>query len=114
MPYEYTPPKYAQVIDELRRRIESGEYPPGSLLRGRQAAPPWMRAELVRLQAAFPEFSFGICPGWRGPVFEAWRETGTGDLYAVITADAQELWHELELSKARQREAADAAGQEPR
>src|ERR1700728_5262181 len=32
MPYEYTPPKYAQVIDELRRRIESGQYPPGSLL----------------------------------------------------------------------------------
>jgi GntR family transcriptional regulator len=32
MAYEYTPPKYAQVIDELRRRIESGEYPPGSLL----------------------------------------------------------------------------------
>src|ERR1700738_1645180 len=32
MPYEYTPPKYAQVIDELRRRIDSGEYPPGSLL----------------------------------------------------------------------------------
>ena len=29
MPYEYTPPKYAQVIDELRRRIESGEYPAG-------------------------------------------------------------------------------------
>src|SRR5690242_1877043 len=32
MPYEYTPPKYAQVIDEIQRRIESGEYPPGSLL----------------------------------------------------------------------------------
>jgi GntR family transcriptional regulator len=32
MPYEYTPPKYAQVIEELRRRMESGEYPPGSLL----------------------------------------------------------------------------------
>ena len=32
MAYEYTPPKYAQVIEELRRRIESGEYPPGSLL----------------------------------------------------------------------------------
>jgi GntR family transcriptional regulator len=32
MPYEYTPPKYAQVIEELRRRIESGEYAPGSLL----------------------------------------------------------------------------------
>jgi len=32
MPYEYTPPKYAQIIAELQRRIESGEYPPGSLL----------------------------------------------------------------------------------
>ena len=32
MPYDYTPPKYAQVIEELRRRIESGEYPPDSLL----------------------------------------------------------------------------------
>ena len=85
-----------------------------SLLRGRQAAPPWMRAELVRLQAAFPAFSFGICPGWRGPVFEAWRETGAGDLYAVITADARELWRELEASHAEQTEAADAAGQELR
>jgi hypothetical protein len=84
-----------------------------ALLRGRQAAPPWMRAELVRLQAAFPEFSFGICPGWRGPVFEAWRETGTGDLYAVTTSDARELWRELEASQAEQRAAADAAGHEP-
>jgi DNA-binding GntR family transcriptional regulator len=32
MPYQYTPPKYAQVIAELQRRIESGEYPPGSLM----------------------------------------------------------------------------------
>lgn len=32
MTYEYTPPKYAQAIEELRRRIESGEYPPGSLM----------------------------------------------------------------------------------
>jgi len=32
MAYEYTPPKYAQVIEELQRRIDSGEYPPGSLL----------------------------------------------------------------------------------
>jgi hypothetical protein len=85
-----------------------------SLLRGRQAAPPWMRAELVRLQAAFPEFSFGISPGWRGPVFEAWRETGTDDLYAVITSDSRELWRELEAGQADQRAAADAAGQEPR
>jgi GntR family transcriptional regulator len=32
MAYKYTPPKYAQVIAELQRRIESGEYPPGELL----------------------------------------------------------------------------------
>src|ERR1700722_10108038 len=32
MPYEYTPPKYAQVVAEIQRRIESGQYPPGSLL----------------------------------------------------------------------------------
>jgi GntR family transcriptional regulator len=32
MPYEYTPPKYAQIIAEIQRRIESGEYPPGSML----------------------------------------------------------------------------------
>ena len=73
-----------------------------------------MRGELVRLQAAFPEFSFGICPGWRGPVFEAWRESGTGELYAVITADARELWRELAASQAEQRSVADAARQEPR
>jgi DNA-binding GntR family transcriptional regulator len=30
--FEYTPPKYAQIIAELQRRMESGEYPPGSLL----------------------------------------------------------------------------------
>lgn len=32
MGFEYTPPKYAQVIEELQRRITSGEYQPGSLL----------------------------------------------------------------------------------
>ncbi|MGO8961332.1 MAG: GntR family transcriptional regulator [Streptosporangiaceae bacterium] len=32
MAFEYKPPKYAQVITELQQRIESGEYPPGSLL----------------------------------------------------------------------------------
>src|SRR6266852_3506558 len=84
------------------------EYPYGwglalesrSLLRGRRAAPPWMRAELVRLRAAFPEFSFGICPGWRGPMFEAWRAMGSGGLYAVITQDAREVWRELEQNRA--------------
>ena len=84
-----------------------------SLLYGRQAAPPWMRAELDRLRAAFPKFSFGICPGWRGPMFEAWRETGTGDLYAVITSDARELWRELEASQAQGRTVAEVARKEP-
>lgn len=32
MAYEYTPPKYAQLIQELQRQIDSGDYPPGSLL----------------------------------------------------------------------------------
>ena len=59
-----------------------------------------MRAELVRLRAAFPEFSFGICPGWRGLTFEAWRDPGAGGLYAVITQDAGKLWRELEKSRA--------------
>ena len=56
-----------------------------------------MCAELARLRAAFPEFSFRICPGWRGPAFEAWRDPHPdGGLYAVITRDAAELWHELD------------------
>ncbi|MEV4249139.1 GntR family transcriptional regulator [Streptosporangium canum] len=32
MSFEYTPPKYAQLIAELERRIDSGEYPAGSPL----------------------------------------------------------------------------------
>jgi DNA-binding GntR family transcriptional regulator len=32
MAFDYAPPKYAQVVAEIKRRIESGEYPPGSLL----------------------------------------------------------------------------------
>ena len=32
MSFEYAPPKYAQVVAEIKRRIESGEYAPGSLL----------------------------------------------------------------------------------
>jgi hypothetical protein len=46
-------------------------------------------------------------------MFEAWRETGTGDLYAVITADARELWRELEASRAQRGTVADSAGKEP-
>ncbi len=66
------------------------------VLRARPGAPSWMRAELVRLRAAFPEFSFTICPGWRGLTFEAWRDPGRGGVYAVITRNAAELWRELE------------------
>jgi len=32
MAFDYAPPKYAQVVAEIRRRIEGGDYPPGSLL----------------------------------------------------------------------------------
>jgi DNA-binding GntR family transcriptional regulator len=32
MGFEYAPPKYAQVVEEIKRRIERGDYPPGSLL----------------------------------------------------------------------------------
>src|SRR6266702_801051 len=32
MGYDYAPPKYAQVVTEIKRRIERGDYPPGSLL----------------------------------------------------------------------------------
>jgi hypothetical protein len=64
---------------------------------------PWqMGAELERLRAAFPGFSFVICQGWRGPAFEAWRDPHPGDgLYAVITRDATELWRELEGCRPR-------------
>jgi DNA-binding GntR family transcriptional regulator len=32
MSFNYAPPKYAQVVNEIQRRIESGEYTPGELL----------------------------------------------------------------------------------
>ena len=32
MTFDYAPPKYAQVVAEIKSRIERGEYPPGSLL----------------------------------------------------------------------------------
>jgi DNA-binding GntR family transcriptional regulator len=32
MGFDYAPPKYAQVVAEIKRRIESGQYAPGSLL----------------------------------------------------------------------------------
>jgi hypothetical protein len=65
-------------------------------LGSRSAASSWMWADLARLRAAFPAFSFGICRGSRGLMFEAWRDTVTSGLYAVITPDAREIWRELE------------------
>jgi hypothetical protein len=67
-----------------------------SIWDGSPSVPPWMTTELVQLRAAFPEFSFTIRPGWRGLLFEAWRDSGAGGLYAVITGDAGELRRELE------------------
>ena len=32
MSFDYSPPKYAQVVAEIQRRIEHGEYAPGTLL----------------------------------------------------------------------------------
>jgi hypothetical protein len=66
-----------------------------SALEDRLAVPFPERAELDHLRAAFPDFSFGVSRGWRGPVFEAWRDGGASGLYAVITQDARELWREL-------------------
>jgi hypothetical protein len=85
-----------------------------SALHGRPGAPPWMRAELVRLRAAFPAFSFTICSGWRGLMFEAWRDSGAGGLYAVITQDAGDLWRELEESQTGPRPVPGACGKETR
>ena len=83
-------------------------------MRARPGALPWMRAELVQLRAAFPEFSFSICPGWRGLTFEAWRDPGAGGVYAVITRNAAELWRELEKSQDGLRPIADTCKKEAR
>src|ERR1700748_716086 len=32
MSFDYAPPKYAQVVAEIQRRISEGEYAPGTLL----------------------------------------------------------------------------------
>jgi hypothetical protein len=64
-----------------------------------EATPSWMRADLARLQAAFPAFSFAIRRGLRGFTFEAWRDPAAGGLYAVITDDLRELWRELERTR---------------
>lgn len=91
-------PDYALMLDVL------------SALDSRLDVPFPARADLEQLRAAFPDFSFGISRGWRGPVFEAWRDSAAGGLYAVITEDARELWRELEAS---QQPASDDIGSTP-
>ena len=61
--------------------------------------PLWMRAALAYLESAVPAFSFTVSRGWRGLRFEAWRDTTADGLYAVITDDPSELWHELEIAQ---------------
>ena len=85
-----------------------------SALDTQPGVPSWMRAELERLRAAFPSYSFGVCRGWRGLAFEAWRDASAGGLYAVITQDAGELWRELEASRDELRPTTDTRGKEAR
>ena len=68
------------------------------LVRAMSPAPQGMAAQLLQLQVAFPAFWFRIRAGWRGPVFEAWRDPADGALYAVLTADPREMWHELQTA----------------
>lgn len=64
----------------------------------KDATPMEMRADLARLESAFPTFSFMICTGWDGPRIEAWRDTTLGGLYAIITDDPDELLRELNMA----------------
>jgi DNA-binding GntR family transcriptional regulator len=74
MSYEYTPPKFARLIDELRRRIEAGEYPPGSLLPSEHqlsaefdmARPTVVRALRVMRQDGWIETQQGVGSKVRG------------------------------------------------
>jgi hypothetical protein len=81
-----------ESYQDAARRALAGWSP----LRARPDTPPGMAEELVHLQAVFPAFSFGIGRGWRGLTFEAWRNADAPGVYALITPDADELWHELE------------------
>lgn len=64
----------------------------------KNTTPTQMHSDLVRLESAFPAFSFAICRGRSGPRFEAWRDTAREGLYAVITDDPHELWRELKVA----------------
>ena len=82
-------PERAFAMDSLLPKCSSLNQHGGA----RQA---WMRTDLARLESAFPAFSFAICSGWHGPRFEAWRDTAPSGLYAIITDDPHEMWHELD------------------
>src|SRR5437899_1146510 len=102
MPYEYTPPKYAQVIDELRRRIESGEYPPGSLLPSEHqlsdefqiARPIVVRALRVLRQDGWIETQQGKGSFVRGRPALAGRETARPGEEALSRDEAREASRE--------------------
>jgi hypothetical protein len=85
-------PRAVESYQDAARLALAGWSP----LRARPDTPPSMAEELIHLQEAFPAFSFGIGRGWRGLTFEAWRDAEAPGVYALITPDADELWHELE------------------
>jgi hypothetical protein len=80
------------VAGQVQMGAQRGELPGHRAERGQRAD---------RLQSAFPAFSFIISRNWRGFRFEAWRTTAADGLYAVITDDPNELWHELEMAQRR-------------
>lgn len=64
-----------------------------------ETTPQWVRSDLARLESAFHTFSFTIRHNMRGFRFEAWRDAAAGGLYALITDDPREMWHELEMAE---------------
>jgi DNA-binding GntR family transcriptional regulator len=105
MPYEFTPPKYALVVAEIQRRIESGEYPPGSMLPSEHqlsdefqiARPTAVRALRVLRQDGWIETQQGKGSFVRGrpalagleaqrPGEEALNRDESGDLIEASTA----------------------------
>jgi GntR family transcriptional regulator len=47
MAFDYAPPKYAQVVAEIKHRIERDDYPPGSPL-------PWEHQLVLPPQTSSP------------------------------------------------------------
>jgi hypothetical protein len=51
--------------------------------------------QLDLLQEAFPAYQFRLTSAWGRWRFDVRRVDGRPGLYAVITTDPRELWHEL-------------------